>query len=119
MRCLDTYALVEILEGNPAYERIRHEEFVIADPTLAEFYALLCKKPNEKTAKYWLERFRPYSRPAGLDVWIEAVRYRAAHRSENLSIFDCLGYAFSRANGFRFVTGDKEFRAVEGMEFVE
>ncbi len=119
MLCLDTYALMEMLEESPAYERISHAEFVIPDSTLAEFYSLMCKKPNEKTAKYWLEKFRPYARPVGLDVWIGAVRYRAAHRQKNLSIFDCLGYAFSRANNCKFVTGDKEFRGAEGVEYIE
>ena len=119
MRCLDTYALIEMLEGNPAYSEIIRGEFVVPDSTLAEFYLMMCKKPNEKTAKYWLERFRPYSRPAGLDIWIEALRYRAAHKPAKLSIFDCVGYAYSRANKCLFVTGDKEFRGVEGVEFIK
>ena len=119
MRCLDTYALVEILEGNPAYRKIIGEEFVVADCTLAEFYALMCKRPNERTARYWLEKFRPNSRQIGLDVWIEAVKFRVEQRKKNLSLFDCLGYAFCRANKYVFLTGDKEFEGMEGVEYIK
>ncbi len=119
MRCLDTYALMEMLENKPGYAHITKEEFVIPDSTLAEFYSLMCKKPNEKTARYWLERFRPYSRPVSLDIWIAAVRYRAARRPANLSLFDCIGYAFSQVNKCKFVTGDREFYGVEGVEYIK
>jgi len=119
MLCLDTYALFEIMEENPKYSKIIDEEFVIPDSTLAEFYNLLHRRVDEKTAQLWLEKFKPYARPITLDIWIKAVRHRALNHSKNLSMFDCLGYLFSLENGYLFVTGDKEFAGAKGVEYIK
>lgn len=38
--------------------------------------------------------------------------------SRELSYADCLGYVISRNMGIRFLTGDKEFERMGGVEFV-
>ena len=119
MYCLDTFALVEISEENPHYSKFFDSDFVITAPTLAEFYLVIYKKLNQKTADYWLEKLKPNARAASLDVWIRAVKFRHERKKENLSIFDAIGYAFSLENGYIFVTGDVQFKDKKGVEYVK
>ncbi len=119
MFCMDTYALVEMTKQSPRYRPYLDAEFVVPESSLAELHALFSKRYNAKTADYWLGKFRPYSRPLTLDIWVEALRHRAAHPGQRLSIIDCLGYTYSQTHGLRFVTGDKEFEGEKGVEFVK
>src|SRR3989344_7133080 len=108
-RCLDTYALVEISEGNPGFVAYLSEDITIPELILAEFYALLLRRFGEKTALYWLRKLQPYAVKVDLDTLIEAMSFREKNRQKNLSFFDAVGYLFSIRNNLIFVTGDKEF----------
>lgn len=114
---MDTYALVEIAEGNPRFAPYMKEEFVITDLTLAEFYGVLLRDKNEDTADYWYQIFEPYSVPVEILLLIEAVKFRHEHRKADISFFDAVGYIFSLKKGFVFVTGDKEFEKFSNVEF--
>src|SRR3989338_2990862 len=119
MKCLDTYALVEISRGNPGYVQYETEEFLITDVTLAEFYGVVLREYDGRTADYWFQRLAAYSKPVSKELLMEAVKFRHEHRSKRLSFFDCVGYIFARNQRIPFVTGDKEFHIVEGVEFVK
>jgi predicted nucleic acid-binding protein len=107
--CLDTYALVEISKANSSYENILDENFVIPNPVIAEFYNILLREYNERTANYWLKLLKPYRGKIRLDVWIKAIKFKNKHKKEKLSFFDCIGYIFALENNMTFVTGDKQF----------
>ena len=46
------------------------------------------------------------------------MKIRRENRKKNLSYADCLGYAFALENNRLFLTGDKEFKDMKGVEFV-
>jgi predicted nucleic acid-binding protein len=54
-----------------------------------------------------------------IDVIKKASKLRARHTSKNLSMTDCIGYIYAKENGLMFVTGDREFKGVENVEFVQ
>ena len=56
IKCLDTYALVEINFGNPNFMPLLTQEIIITDITLTEFYGDIYKKYNLKTADYWYRK---------------------------------------------------------------
>ncbi len=118
MKCLDTYALVEINNGNPKFANLLAEEAVITDVIMAEFYGYLYRKYDLKTADYWHRRLSFFCKPVSRDIMIKAVRFKADNSKEDLSFFDCVGYIFAIENSMKFVTGDKEFRNKPGVEFV-
>ena len=118
MKCLDTYALVEICNGNSAFASLLSENVVITDITMAEFYADLYKKYGLKTADYWHKKLSSLCREVPREILIKAVRYRIDNKTENLSFFDCVGYMFAREHNFQFVTGDKEFKQKEGVYYM-
>lgn len=119
MKCLDTYALIEITQGNLKYRKITEEDFLITDLTLSEFYSHLYKKHDLKTAEYWLRKFIYFTKPVPLGTLLKAVRFRTDNKKQNLSFFDCVGYVFARENNLTFVTGDQEFKDRDGVEFIK
>ncbi len=116
-KCLDTYALIEIMKGNVAFAFYLQQEVVITEITLAEFYAVLLREVDEETAEEWFVRLEPYAVSVEREFLKEAVRFRHVHRKQNISFFDAVGYIYAIKNNFLFVTGDKEFENLKGVEF--
>ena len=119
LKYLDTYALVEVSRGNQKFSKYSQEEFITSDITLAEFYGVLLREFNEKTAEYWLHKLRPYSEEVYLDVLIKAVTLKRQLKETKLSFFDAVGYIFSKERGAVFVTGDEDFKNMNNVEFVK
>ncbi|MBI5553215.1 MAG: hypothetical protein HY917_00575, partial [Candidatus Diapherotrites archaeon] len=58
---LDTYALFEIVFGNPVYQRFSQNIGIATTQfNLMEFYYGLLEKTGEKEAERYFEKFRPY-----------------------------------------------------------
>ena len=118
-RCLDTYALVEISEGNPKFAKYLNVDFVITDLTLAEFYGVLLRGKGENTAEYWYKKLEIYSFPLDRQLLVEAIKFRYSNKKLGLSFFDAVGYVFALKKGICFVTGDKAFEKLRGVEFIK
>lgn len=118
MLCLDTYALVEINNENPRYRDVVDEDFIVTDIVLAEFYGVMYRKYNRKTADWWVGKLRDVTVSVPRKTMFSAMKFKADSK-EKYSFFDCIGYVYARENGFEFVTGDKEFAGREGVRFVE
>ena len=76
------------------------------------------KNANEAKAQSDLEKVWGSIADFGMDVIIAANKFRQRHKEKNLSIADCIGYVFAMKNGLAFVTGDKEFKGLPGVEFL-
>lgn len=118
MNCLDTYALVAIARGDNAFSKYLTDDFIIPDTTLAEFYWVLLRDFDERTANEWIDKLSAYSRQAEKPVLLEAIRFRHLHKKQDVSFFDSVGYVFARRNNCKFVTGDKEFKGMQGVDFI-
>ncbi len=116
-KCLDTYALMEISQQNPEFEVYLDSDFVITEITLVEFYGVILKEYDEKTAEYWFRKLEGYAVSVGKEILKEAIKFRYENKKKNISFFDAVGYVFSLANGCLFVTGDKEFKGLKNVEF--
>ncbi|MBI2574589.1 PIN domain-containing protein [Candidatus Woesearchaeota archaeon] len=119
MKCLDTYALVEIRDGNPKFVLLLDEDIIFPDTTMAEFYAVLYRKHGLQTAEYWHDKLCMFSKPVSHDIMLKAVRFRIDNKNQNFSFFDAVGYVFAVDNKMQFVTGDKEFRNMPGVVFIQ
>ncbi len=119
MKCLDTYALLEINNGSPAFTGLLSEDLVITDVTMAEFYAIMYRTYNLQTADYWHKKLSFFCRPVSRDILLKASKFRVDNSKQNLSFFDCVGYIYALENNMKFVTGDKEFRFRKGVEFIK
>lgn len=119
MRCLDTYALVEIHNGNPLFSSLLNVDAVITDLTLAEFYGLIYRKHDKRTADYWYHKLQFFCKSVSLSILIKAIQFKVDNKKQRFSFFDCVGYIFSLENKMIFVTGDREFQEMDGVEFIK
>ena len=117
VRCLDTYALMEISQDNPDFNIYLDSNFVITDITLAEFYAVLLREEGEKVADYWFKKLEGYSVSVSKEILIEAIKFRHKNKKLGISFFDAVGYIYAVKNNLIFVTGDKEFENIKKVEF--
>ena len=53
----------------------------------------------------------------GFDFLIGKLRLK--HKKRDLSMTDCIGYAIAKRLGIKFLTGDKEFKDFENVEFIK
>ena len=117
MLCLDTYALVEIHDGR--LKAPTESEAIIPNIVLAEFYGQLYRKYNKKTAEFWAKRLQSMAKEVSTHTMINAMEFKVDNVKKKLSFFDCVGYVYARENKHIFVTGDKEFKNMEGVLYVK
>ena len=115
----DTYAIIEIVKENKNYKAYFDKEIITSILNIGELYYALLKDFDEKTAIFWLSKLRDYSLSVDLDVVVKAMKFKFKNKDRNFSFIDCVGYVLARANGFIFLTGDKEFEGLDGVEFVK
>ena len=118
MRCLDTYALVEIADGNAKFTHLLSEGTIVNEITLTEFYGLLYREYDVQTAEYWHKKLSPFCKPVSKEILLKSIIFKVDNSKKNISFFDAVGYIYSRENNVLFVTGDKEFKNFKGVEFI-
>ena len=119
----DTYALVEILRGSSAYERYAGEELVTNEFNLLELaYALTRDYGREKAVEVLriVRAFITIVQPTDEDyAEASALRIELKKQDENLSLIDALEYALAKRLKTLFLTGDREFKDLDGVEYVK
>lgn len=116
-KCLDTYALIEIIKENPKFAHYLNVDFVVADTTLAEFYWILLREYGAEAAEYWYRKLEQYTVAAELTLLIEAMAFRFEHRKQIFHSSTLQVTSLRLKHGYPLVTGDKEFENFEGVEF--
>jgi len=116
----DTYALVEIINGNPNYLNYTNFKMITTKLNLLELYSNLLRNSNEEKAEYYYNLYSLNCININDDIIKEAVKLWILMRKENkrLSYIDCIGYIISRKLKIKFLTGDKEFKDMQDVEFV-
>lgn len=116
----DSYAIVEVIEGNENYSRFK--DFPITTTTLnvAEVYYYLLREHNEQTADYWIKNLNfELVNLIKLYIAINATKFKFMNKKEYLSYTDCIGYVLSKELNIKFLTGDSKFKNKENVEFVK
>lgn len=116
---LDTYALIEIIKGNKNYQKFLDSEFFTSILNLYELYYALLRDYNKQTAKKFFEQFRNNILQIKDEYIFEASTFKYKNRKQRLSYADCLGYAIALKYNMKFLTGDKEFKNMENVEFAK
>jgi predicted nucleic acid-binding protein len=116
-RFLDTYALVEILNGNAAYKSVLDD----AGTSLYHLYELhvqVARLRDEATADAAFRDLRSIVVDVTDADVLAASKFKRAHPKAGFSYADALGYAMARERAVPFVTGDKAFKKIEGVAFI-
>lgn len=116
---LDTYAMIEIVKGNPNYKRFVDQELCTNILNLYELYYTLLRDYDTTVAKNYFYQFKEF-----LIHFTDEHLFRASHikfeyRKRKISYADALGYGIALSQNIRFLTGDKEFEDLKNVEFVK
>lgn len=115
----DTYALIEIIKSNKNYLPYCEEEIFTSLLNLGELYYALLIQFGEHTAEEWRKKLEGSYLAVTEDVIVKAMVFKSLHKPKKFSFVDCISYSLARENNMVFLTGDKEFSDIEGVEFVQ
>jgi len=119
----DTYAIIEILKGNENYRRYRDIKLITTDFNILELSYVLIRYYSKSKALEIISDVRDNIEVTDVNDsdFVESSEFRIKSNREGkkLSLIDCLGYIVAKRLKIKFLTGDKEFRDLEGVEFVK
>ncbi|KKK80746.1 hypothetical protein LCGC14_2820430, partial [marine sediment metagenome] len=81
----DTYALIEILRGNPKYKKFEDYKIYTSIMNFYEFYYSVLKEFTEKTAKDWRKQLDLIFIEIREEDIVEASEFRLKNIKEKLS----------------------------------
>jgi len=116
----DTYAFFELIGGNENYKPYTERIAIVTTRlNLIELhYGLLIKHGKETADRYYYELLK-FAVDVNDEVIIKANEFRATLKSKHLSYVDCIGYVLAKSRNIKFLTGDKEFAGLDGVEYVK
>jgi len=116
----DTYAIIELIKGNPKYEFVKDFTIITGVMNLAEvYYALLLEFNKKEKADAVINNLNLQLLNISSDAAIKGALFRYKNKKANFSYIDSVGYILALNNNLIFLTGDKEFENLENVEFVK
>ncbi len=116
----DTYALHGIFKSNQNYKPyISDVQIVLTRLNLMEFYYGIFITKGKEAADLYYDRLVEFAVDLSDEVIKKAMIFRAQNRNKKLSYVDCIGYIIAKSLNIKFLTGDKEFKNMENVEFVQ
>ena len=115
----DSYAVMEIIKGNPNYKEYLNKNVVLIKENIFEIYLSILKQINKETADNILDEYYHYVIDFNEDIIKEAAQLKFKYYKQDISMTDCIGYILAIKLGIKFLTGDKEFKDFENVEFVK
>lgn len=114
----DTYALIELLEGNPSYRRFGGVRFFTTRMNLYEMHYHIQRKKGLSEANRAFHGFVFYTKEFSDTIIREASIFRLRNKQFRFSFIDALGYVIAIRSGAKFLTGDNAFKGLPNVEFV-
>ncbi|MBI2653994.1 PIN domain-containing protein [Candidatus Woesearchaeota archaeon] len=114
---LDTYAIFEIIRGNPNYKPYIDCRIITTIFNLAELNYNLKKEKDKKSADEYTDKYSKFAVDVSIDDIKRAMDFKSIHRK--LSIPDAVGCTVAKKYNVKFLTGDKDFEGMENVEFVK
>ena len=116
----DSYAIIEFLNNNEKFTPyfVEHTGIITLLNLLEVYYSVLNEEGEEK-ANVVLQTLFPLIVQPNQNTIKNAMKFRQLHKKRNLSYADCLGYQVAKEKEIKFLTGDKEFKNLDNVEFVQ
>lgn len=113
----DTYAMFEVLGGNPKYEKYFNCGIITTIFNLAEFNYNLKKERSKEEADELTKDYIDFVVEVEFDDITNAMNLKTEYK--NLSIPDAIGYTIAKRYGVKFLTGDSDFENFKDVELVK
>ena len=115
----DSYAIIEFLLGNENYEKYKGSSIVTNKLNLFEVYYWFLRNYGKNKADDFLKDYYKFVVDFDEDIISNAAVLKYNLKKRSVSMTDCIGYCWAKSWGVKFLTGDKEFENIEGVEFVK
>ena len=109
---------MEIINVNEKYRFYIDKKMIINDFIFAELCYVL-KRDNYPNPEKFIERFSEFIVHASPETINKAMIFRFNNKKKRMSMVDCISYFMSKELGIKFLTGDKEFKEMDNVEFVK
>lgn len=119
MYFFDTYAFIEILNGNQNYTKYENTQMLTSRFNLMELYYIIILRFGKQKADEVYDHLLKYVMYVDDATIKDAMMFRLANKKKGLSYVDCIGYVIAKTNGLKFLTGDKQFEGMDNVEFVK
>ena len=118
---LDTYAIIEFVNGNKKYAKYFKHNNITTKLCLMELYYKYLRDFGKKWAENIFTKFLVFVVDFDDETIKEAMEFRLKMRkkSKKLSYTDAIGYIVAKKNRIKFLTGDKEFKDLKNVKFVQ
>lgn len=116
---LDSYALIESIKDNKNFKKFEETTNFTSIMNLLETHYRIVKSFGSKKADNIIEELKYILINVTIDDIKKASKFRNEHTKNKFSYIDCLGYIMAINRKLKFVTGDKEFKDLENVEFVK
>lgn len=116
---LDSYALIEILQGNPAYNEISQMQVLTSKVNLIELAYHLIQSFPELEVERILNSLKIETIEIDANHISKIAFFRKQFSSKKFSYIDCIGYILARENDLKFITGDKQFKDMPNVLFIK
>ncbi len=114
----DTYAIIELIKGNPKYEFVKDQTIVTGVMNVAEVYYALLLENSKDIVDTIIKKCNFHFIIVSPEIAIESAVLRYKYKKSELSYIDCVGYILSLHNHLIFLTGDKGFQNLDNVTFV-
>jgi predicted nucleic acid-binding protein len=117
----DSYAVLAYLSDNPNYRSFFEEnDGILTKLNLMEIHCCTLEVHGVQAASQVVKAFAKYATEFGIADIEGAMRLRLKlkKKGHDISYVDAMGYYLARKSNIKFLTGDKWFKGLEGVEFV-
>ena len=119
MYFFDTYAIIELAESNPSYDKYRDFEIVTSVLNIGEMYQIILRKKGKEPADNWFMDSNLKLLEITPEIIIDAVQFRHSNKKKDFSLEEAVGYKLSLKHNLKFLTGDRQFEDLHNVEFVK
>lgn len=114
----DSYALHELIMGNPNYTKYSANIGIITSKlNLMELHYIILRKYDLKSANKYYDKFNEFCVDIDDETIKTANEFKLLMKNQNLSYVDCIGYILAKSKGIKFLTGDKEFKELPNVKY--
>lgn len=115
----DTYAIIEILKGNPNYDKYKDVKQFVSVFNLVELHLHITREFDEKLADDLVDEYSRCVIDFNFADIKETTKLKIEYAKRKISIPDAIGYAIAKRLGIKFLTGDEKFEDFDNVEFVK